>query len=70
LHAFTDEHPKPPPPVQGSVKEIFTETLRAFVNDFDAVIYAVGGMVSAKRITDISKKFKVSITSMFLNIQL
>jgi hypothetical protein len=60
LHAFTDEHPKPPP-VQGSEKEIFTETFKAFVNNFDAVIYAVGGMVSAQSITDIRKKFKVSI---------
>lgn len=47
-HAFTDEHPKPPPPVQGSVNKIFTETFRAFVKDADAFIYAVGGTVSAQ----------------------
>lgn len=38
LHVFTDEHPKVPPPEQGSEKEIFTETFRAFVNEVDAVI--------------------------------
>lgn len=50
LQAFTEEHPKPPLPLHGSVKEISTETFRAFVNDDDAVIYAVGGTVSAKMI--------------------
>lgn len=48
LQAFTEEHPKPPLLQQGSVKEIFTETFLAFVKDDDAVIYAVGGTVSAK----------------------
>jgi hypothetical protein len=48
LQAFTDEHPKPPPPVQGSLKDILIETLRAFVKGVEAVIYAVGGTVSAK----------------------
>lgn len=49
LQAFVDEHLKPPPsPIQGSLKFIFTEILRAFVEGFKAVIYAVGGIVSAK----------------------
>lgn len=44
-----DEHLKPPPsPVQGSLKFIFTETLRAFVKGFKAAINAVGGTVSAE----------------------
>lgn len=47
MQAFTEEHLKPPP-IQGSVKEIFTETFSSLVNDDDAVIYAVGGTVSAK----------------------
>ena len=46
LH-FIDEHSKPPP-VQGSLKDIFIETFRAFVNGVEAEIYAVGGTVSAK----------------------
>ena len=46
LH-FTDEHTKPPP-VQGSLKDIFIETFRAFVKGVEAEIYAVGGTVSAK----------------------
>ena len=48
LQAFTDEHTKPPPPVQGSLKDIFIETFRAFVKSVEAVIFAVGGTVSAK----------------------
>jgi hypothetical protein len=48
LQAFTDEHTKPPPPVQGSLKDIFIETFRAFVKGVEAVIYAVGRTVSAK----------------------
>lgn len=48
LQACADEHPKPPPPVQGSEKEIFTETFKAFVNVVEAIIDAVGGTVSAK----------------------
>ena len=48
LQAFTEEHTKPPPPVQGSLKDIFIETFRAFVKGVEAVIYAVGGTVSAK----------------------
>lgn len=47
LQAFVDEHPKPPPPLHGSLNEIFTGTLRVFVNDVAAVTYAVGGIVSA-----------------------
>lgn len=43
-----EEHWKPPPPVQGSLKEIFTDTSRAFVKDVEAVTYAVGRIVSAK----------------------
>ena len=46
LH-FTDEHTKPPP-VQGSLKDIFIETFRAFVKSVEAMIFAVGGTVSAK----------------------
>ena len=48
LQAFTDEHTKPRPPVQGSLKDIFIETFRAFVKLVEAVIFAVGGTVSAK----------------------
>ena len=48
LQSFIDEHTKPPPPVQGSLKDIFIETFRAFVKGVEAVIYAVGGTVSAK----------------------
>lgn len=49
LQAFVDEHLKPPPsPIQGSLKFMFTETLRAFVKGFKAAIYAVGGTVSAE----------------------
>ena len=51
LQSFTDEHTKPPPPVgpvQGSLKDIFIETFRAFVKGVEVVIYAVGGTVSAK----------------------
>lgn len=48
MQAFTEEHSKPPPPVQGSLKDIFTETFRAFVKGVKAVIFAVGGTVSAK----------------------
>ena len=47
LQAFTDEHTKPPPPVQGSLKDIFIETFRAFVKAVEALIYAVGRTVSA-----------------------
>ena len=48
LQAFTDVHTNPPPPVQGSLKDIFIETFRAFVKVVEAEIYAVGGIVSAK----------------------
>ena len=48
LQAFTDEHTKPGPPVQGSLKDIFIGTFRAFVKLVEAVIFAVGGTVSAK----------------------
>ena len=48
LQAFTDEHTKPGPPVQGSLKDILIETFRAFVKSVEAVIFAVGGTVSAK----------------------
>ena len=51
LQSFTDEHTKLPPPVgpvQGSLKDIFIETFRAFVKGVEVVIYAVGGTVSAK----------------------
>ena len=48
LQAFKDEHTKPPPLVQGSLKDIFIETFRAFVKSVEAVIFAVGGTVSAK----------------------
>lgn len=50
MQALTEEHPKLPSTVQGSLKEIFTEKFMAFVNDVDAVIYAVGGTVSARKI--------------------
>lgn len=43
----TVEHLKPPSPVQGSLKEIYTLTLGAFVNDVAAEMYAVGWTVSA-----------------------
>lgn len=46
---FTDEHPKPPPPLQGLLKEIFTDTFEALVKDLEAVTDAVGGTVSAER---------------------
>jgi len=36
LQALTEEHLKPPPPVQVSLKEIYTETLGAFVKDVEA----------------------------------
>lgn len=49
MQASKDEHPKPPPPLQGSEKEIFTETFKAFVNVVEAIIDAVGGTVSAKQ---------------------
>ena len=48
LQAFTDEHTNPPPPVQGSLKDIFIETFKAFVKGVEAEIFAVGGTVSAK----------------------
>lgn len=48
LQVFVDKHPKPPPPLQGSLKEIFTETFKAFVKDLEAVTVAVGGIVSAE----------------------
>lgn len=46
MHAFTDLHPKPPPPIQGSVKDMFTDTFKELVKDVEAVTYAVGGVVS------------------------
>lgn len=48
LQVFVDKHPKPPPPLQDSLKEIFTETFKAFVKDLEAVTVAVGGIVSAE----------------------
>jgi len=39
-------HPKPPPPIQGSVKDMFTDTFKELVKDVEAVTYAVGGVVS------------------------
>ena len=48
LQAFTDVHTKPPPPVQGSLKDTFIETFRALVKGVEVKIYAVGGTVSAK----------------------
>ena len=51
LQSFTDEHTKLPPPVgpvQSSLKDIFIETFRALVKSVEAVIFAVGGTVSAK----------------------
>jgi hypothetical protein len=47
LQAFTDLQPKPSP-IQGSVKDIFTETFKELVKDVEAVTYAVGGIVSEK----------------------
>jgi len=51
LQAFTDLHPKPSP-IQGSLKDIFTETFKELVKDVEAVTYAVGGIVS-----EINKKY-------------
>ena len=48
MQAFTDLHPKPPPPIQGSLNDIFTETFKELVKDVEAVTYAVGGIVSEK----------------------
>lgn len=48
LQVFGEEHWKPPSPLHGSLKDIFTGTFDAFVKDVDAVTYAVGGIVSAK----------------------
>ena len=51
LQSFTDEHTKLTPPVgpvQGSLKDIFIVTFRSFVKLVEAVIFAVGGTVSAK----------------------
>ena len=51
LQSFTDEHTKLPPPVgpvQGSLKDIFIVIFRSFVKLVEAVIFAVGGTVSAK----------------------
>ena len=51
LQSFIDEHTKLPPPVgpvQGSLKDIFIETFRAFVKGVEVVICAVGGTVSVK----------------------
>jgi hypothetical protein len=50
LHAFTDLHPKPSP-IQGSLKDIFTDTFKELVKIVEAVTYAVGGIVSEKRNT-------------------
>ena len=47
MQAFTDLHPKPSP-IQGSLKDIFTETFKELVKDVEAVTYAVGGIVSEK----------------------
>lgn len=48
LQASTEEHPKPPPPIHGSLNVIVTETLRALVKDAGDVTCAVGGIVSAE----------------------
>lgn len=48
LQALMDKQLKPPPPVHGSVKEIFTEILKSFVKEFETLTFAVGGTVSAK----------------------
>ena len=51
LQSFTNEHTKLPPPVgpvQGSLKDIFIETFRAFVKGVEVVIYAVRETVSVK----------------------
>lgn len=48
LQSFMDKHLKPPPPVQGSLKEIFTEIFKLFVKEFKTVTFAVGGTVSAR----------------------
>ena len=55
---FTDEHPKPPPLLQDSLKEIFTDTFVAVVKDLDAVTDAVGGTVSAEIAKE--KLFKIA----------
>lgn len=49
LQAFAEKHLKPPSPIQGSLNDIFTEKFKAFVKGLGAVIYAVGGTVSAKK---------------------
>jgi hypothetical protein len=43
-------HPKPSP-IQGSLKDIFTDTFKELVKVVEAVTYAVGGIVSGKRNT-------------------
>lgn len=48
LQAFTEEHEKPPPPLQGSLKDMFTETREALVKFVSPVISAVGLTVSEK----------------------
>ena len=35
--------------MQGSLKDMFTETYGAFVRDIPAVTYAVGGTMSARK---------------------
>lgn len=58
-----DEQLKPPPPIQGSLKEIFTEKFELFVKEFETIIYAVGGTTSAKvgHIRSISIAFNLMI---------
>lgn len=48
MQESTEEHPKPPPPIHGSLNDTVTETLRALVKDARDFMYAVGGIVSAK----------------------
>lgn len=48
LHLL-EEHLNPPPLVQGSLKETFTDTFKAFVKDDAAEMSAVGEIVSAEK---------------------
>jgi hypothetical protein len=67
LHAFTDLHPKPSP-IQGSLKDIFTDTFKELVKVVEAVTYAVGGIVSGKRKTVIRMVYseRNTLFSLFL----
>ena len=74
LQSFTDEHTKLPPPVgpvQGSLKDIFIETFRAFVKGVEVVIYAVGGTVSAKsryNMNKLSVLFQLTFTFIYITL--